>query len=290
MHCVYLADIAAIVSEHGQSILHRGKLVPPEAMTRYWVASRSRFELWHQAMAGYRVAEATGATDKLKSWWAQHLVILEEVLVSQMLTRVVAALGRGLDAEHATDEFSPITHTIYLSHLDATNRVQQLMLQGRGISVPEVVKLNRLRQGVERWTDSLLGQMSRLSPESVAYAVDQERAMTYAEENRNYGNGETRRTVSWLMNASMRDMLSRRTSARPALPQANRAVASSVALMLRPDLFDSVGVLRSLWLNRLQMDHELTDCTAHVSSPKRNSLENTDNASSKDSVFQRWYT
>lgn len=292
MHCVYLADIAAIVAEHGQSILHRGKEIPSDAMTRYWVASRNRFELWHQAMARYRRAEESGQSDQVRHWWSEHLVMMEEILVSQMLTRVVATLGDHLDAAHANDELSPITHTVHLSHMDASNRVHRLMLQGRGASVPEVVKLNRLRTGVERWTDSLLGQMSRLTPEKIIYAIDFERAKTYAEESRDCGNGESRRTVSWLMNASMRDMLTRRASDRSALPEANRAIASSVASMLRPDLFDSVGVLRSLWLNRLQIDHEITDRSEEEFLTAGSEQEEIAKGleSSKDSVFQRWYT
>jgi hypothetical protein len=57
----------------------------------------------------------------------------------------------------------------------------------------------------------------------------------------------------------MNDMLRRRTSPQPALPEANRVVTRSVMMMLRPDLFDSIGKLKSLWLHRLQIDTDRTD-------------------------------
>jgi len=291
MHCVHLADIAALVSQHGPAILYRRASVPPEAITRYWVVSRARLELWHHAMARYRSAETSGEYQQLRQWWEEHLILLEEILVSQLLTRVIASLASSLDANHSSQELTPITHAIYLSHLEATNRVHNLMLRGRGIGAQDVVKLNRLRQGVERWTDVLLGRLHLQPCGTIRYAIDPNRAKTYAAENRAYGHDKTRSMVSWLMNASMREMLLHRTSPQTALPHANRAVASSIVLLLRPDLFDSVGTLRSLWLHRMQIDSERTDrVLQELQAPdldKATTIQGIE--ATHDSVFQRWY-
>jgi hypothetical protein len=138
-----------------------------------------------------------------------------------------------------------------LAHLDASNRVHKMLIHGRGSTVQEAVRLNRLRCGVERWTDALIGRMSYQSPSTLQYAFDASRAREFAVETRSQPNTQARDTTAWLMNAAMHDMLRQRTSSQVALPAANRAVAASVLLMLRPDRFDSVGVLKSLWLNRL---------------------------------------
>ena len=42
---------------------------------------------------------------------------MEEILVSEMLTRVIAALGAGMDASSEDEEVSPVTHAILLNHL-----------------------------------------------------------------------------------------------------------------------------------------------------------------------------
>lgn len=291
MHSVLIADIAALVSQHGPAVLYRGDTVPPEAVTQYWASSRSRFELWHQTMARYREAEQSGDALLLRAWWREHSVVLEEVLVSEMLTRVIAALGAGLDEPESSDEISPVTHAVFLSHLEARNRVQQMMLYGRGNSVQDAVRLNRLRQGVERWTDALIGRMCVQNPNNVCYAIDQRRAEEHARELRSYGHGPARETASWLMNAAMNDMLRRRTSATPALPEANRGVTQSVLLMLRPDLFDCVGKLKSLWLHRLQIDTDRTDRVLDELS-----ASNLDHAATASGIemthekfFERWY-
>ena len=63
----------------------------------------------------------------------------------------------------------------------------------------------------------------------------------------------------WLMNASMHDTLCRQTSERAALAEANRAISQNVLLMLRPNLFDSLGTLKSIWLHQLESDGMIGD-------------------------------
>jgi len=259
MHCVLTADLAALLSHHGPAILQRREMIPADALVSYWAASKSRFELWHRSMARYRHCEQTSDSDALRRWWHEHVVVMEEVLVTDMLTRVVAALACGLEAETQQQEMVPVTHAIHLSHLEARNRVQKIMLFGRGNSVHDSIRLNRLRQGVERWTDAMIGRMPMQCDAMLQYAIDPDRAAEYASEVRGYGHGDARRTATWLMNAAMHDLLRRRTSSTAALPQANRDVSQSVMQMLRPELFDDVGILKSLWLHRFEMGTEKTD-------------------------------
>ncbi len=61
------------------------------------------------------------------------------------------------------------------------------------------------------------------------------------------------------MNAAMHAALRGKTSEHAALPQANQAVTSSVLMMLRPDRFDSVGTMKSLWMHRLQSGTDHAD-------------------------------
>jgi hypothetical protein len=259
MHCITLAELAAVLSQHAPAIIYRRTNIPSVAMVQYWASSRKRFELWHQAMARYTNAQRDGDALRLRRWWCQHIVVLEEVIVSEMLSRVVATLGAALDAISGTEEVGPITHAIHLSHLEAANRVQSLMLRGRGSSVQDAVRLNRLRTGVERWTDALVGRMCVQSTDWISYGFDQNRAATHARELRGYGHGPSRDAAAWLMNAAMRDMLSRRTTPQAALPEANQKVAESVMMMMQADLFDGVGALKSLWMQRIACDHECGD-------------------------------
>ena len=254
MHCVSLADLAAILSQHAPSIRCRGPLFPPQSLVGYWASSRARLDLWQRSIGRYRRAQQAGNWIALRQWWDQNTAILEEVLVSEILTRVVAAAAAEIDRVNGTDEVAPVTHAIQIAHLEARTRVQQVMIDGRGCSVPDAVRLNRLRQGVERWTDVMIGRMSPGGETLARYAMERERAEAYAEEARGCGHGATRETAIWLMNAAMHDMLSRRTAPVAALPKANRRVADSALRMLQRPLFDSLGTVKSIRLRRIEND------------------------------------
>ncbi|HBV65057.1 MAG TPA: hypothetical protein DEF45_18775 [Rhodopirellula sp.] len=210
-------------------------------------------------MARYSRVEKSGNQRAIDAWWSDHTALMEEILVSEILTRVVAALGAGMDERSSEEEISPVTHAILLNHLEASNRVHQIILKAQCTTATKAERLNRVRQGIESWTDVLIGRMSIRNSAPVQYAIDPERANEYAEEASLQGHGVTRRTSNALMNIAMRDMISQRMSSEPALPAANREVSRSVMLMLRPELFDSVGALKSLWMHRLENSADQTD-------------------------------
>jgi hypothetical protein len=290
MHCVLLADLAALISQHGAGVLYSRDTIPPEAMTAYWTATRNRLDLWHQVLKRHQVASEKGDFLELRNWWNQHLGVLEEILVSELLCRVIATLAANLDAKESVEEWSPVTHAIYLSHIEVTNRVQRILLGGRGHGVSDAVRLNRLRMGVSKWVDPLVGRMMNSEFDSLQYAIEPMRAEKFGEDFRSLSPGTARRMSAFLMNASMSEMLRYRTGDVPALPSANAAVGRSVMLMLRPDLFDSVGVLKSLWLHRLQSGADRADRV--VEELSSNNLDG-ESAGALETMhhtcFQRWY-
>ena len=290
MHSVLLVDLAAVVSEHGPAILYGRDTLSPEALTQYWTATHSRFNLWHQAMARYSRAEKVNDVDAINAWWRDHTAVLEEILVSEILSRVVAALGAGLDARASDEEISPVTHAILLNHLEASNRVHQVILKAHGPAAVKAEQLNRVRQGIESWTDVLLGRMAIRNSEPLKYAIDRDRATEYAEEATLQGHGVTRRTSNALMNISMHEMISQRLSPEPALPAANREVSRSVMLMLRPELFDSVGSLKSLWMHRIENSADQTDrMLDELTSADIHEAETSDSLElTGGSYFERW--
>ncbi len=261
-----------MLAHYGPGLLYDRNLLPAEAMTGYWTASRHRFDLWHHAIGRYRRIEKTAPAALLRQWWQEHVPMLEEVLVSETLTRVYAALGAGLDRQCEQSELKPVLHSVHVTHIEVRNRVLQLMVYGRGSSIDQAVRLNRLRTEVERWTDVLLGAMAAVFPEPLEYAFNQRRAAAHGKDVRSLPIGAARDTANWLAAATLRSVLERRTSPHPALPDANRQVARAVMLCLRPDLFDSVGLMKSLWLKRMQAGVEQADrVLEEMTAPELNS-------------------
>lgn len=260
MHAVQLADLAAILALHGPSLLFRRELIAEEALQAYWTTNRSRFESWNRRLGEYALHEREGGMADLRQWWEDQYPLLEEILLSEPLTRVYAGLAASLEAKSEPREVSPLTHSVFLKHLEARNRVLQLMIYGRGASIEVAVRLNRLRAAIESWCDALIGHLGGSHErEWERYAIDVQRARAFAEDARQLPPGTARDTAGWLMTAAMRETLVRRSQSLAATPVGNQQISDAVLMCLRPDLFDSVGLLKSLWLHRLQRGAEQAD-------------------------------
>lgn len=291
MHVAQIAELAAVLAHHGPALLYRHSSIPPEAINQYWSASRLRLDLWHQTLARFQHTLSSGDHYRMRCWWQDHMGVLEEILASEVLTRVVAAIADGIDRADHRDEFSPIAQAIYLSHLEARNRVQAAILDRRGCTVSDAVRLNRLRRTTERWIDVLVGRLAGYDGELVRYGIDRERTAAHAQDYDLSGTSPTRETVAWLTRASLTDAIGQKVAKTPSLPQANRDVADSVLLILRPDLFDSIGSLKSLWMHRIENDTARGD--QMIEDYLRPEVENSPTATAFDMVqataLSQWF-
>ncbi|HBJ37123.1 MAG TPA: hypothetical protein DDZ51_20695 [Planctomycetaceae bacterium] len=255
MHCIELARIATFIAAQGASLAIVRPSIPASAITQYWVASRQRTELWNRGLARLVEMEATGRPLAIDGWWFEHVPMIEEILVSETLSRVMAAVGAVLDDGIEDREIEPVTHSVFQTHLESRNRVLRILLFSRGRSVEQALRLNRLRRCVERWTDLLIAPLVRLRPDSVQFAIDAGRARAYASEcsddDRNRGSDGS----DWLSAATLELSLGGLCDRRAALPQANQQIGESVLAYLRPELFDSLGVPYSTTTQRIVSGH-----------------------------------
>lgn len=259
MHAAMLAELAATIALHGPRLLTLREAIPAAALQDYWVASRNRSAHWHQTLATYCEHDRAGNLTALRNWWETEQSTLEEILVSEILTRVYAALGAGLDSQRPEPEIGPVVHSVHVTHLEARNRVLGLMVGQRGAGTQATARLNRLRKTVERWTDVLVGQIASVFPDSARYGTLLERTLSFAEEATEQAP-RTRQTHGWLLTATLRDSLVRQMSDHAANPNENSRIGDSVMVCLRPDMFDSLGTMQSLWLHRLRHSADEADC------------------------------
>lgn len=260
MHASQLVDLAAVLALHGPSLLYQQNLVSEEVMQTYWIANRARFDQWHRRLGMHREHELGNDHHALVQWWQDNPGLADEILLSEPLARVFAAIGMALDLACEIEEISPITQSVYVSHLEARKRVLEIIVSDRRMPLGEAVRLNRLRSTIERWTDTLLGYlMTQAGDCTLALGFDQARIRAFSEDARQMPVGSARETTCWLLSAAMRDAVVRQSRSEAAFANENHKVADSVLMSLRPDLFDSVGVLKSLWLHRLEKGAEQTD-------------------------------
>lgn len=159
-------DLAITLADRLEVISQANVRVSESHLHEYWATSRSLLNLWGSDLrrCTVQLEEVDYAAEQL---WLGWLPLLEEILVTEMLTRVWTAVLECCDEQRGVREWGPIGHGIFRGQLDARRRVLNLLLRGRQQRVLVAWGLNRLRQQLERWTDLLLSlaQHHTISPD-----------------------------------------------------------------------------------------------------------------------------
>ena len=258
MHARELVELAAVVAAQGPVLVRQGGSVPSSSIEQYWVASKCRLDRWGRGLKQLTAEAAKGGPDWRQSRWPHFRAVLEEVLTGEVLTRVWTAVMCAHDRRRGTDAAEPVVRSVMIGHLEARHRVLTLLVQGPAIDSEAGLKLNRLRRRTERWTDMLIGYLAGLDDVS-EFAVDPIRAKDFAEDLRYQAQWEGGHHAWPLVLASLRAAF--RQGLSPTSPNAdlNAKIAASILACFPPELFDSTGLFRSLWLSRLT---NITDDTA----------------------------
>ncbi len=244
MHVRELLELAILAAVHGRTFIRCAGPLSATSQQQYWSASKFRLQRWMLALKEHSARTATASSAGRRDSWGTIRPVLEEILLSEILTRVWTAIVCGHDARRGLAESGPVVRSVLVGHTEARFRSLNLMLQGQGLSVEEAVALNRLRRRAERWTDVLL---AFLVPEAALeeVAFDSRRAIDFAEDS----DLQTPNSPGFeILLASLRNAF--RTAAGGPSPNAdlNQEIAGGVLACFSPDLFDSAGMLHSHWL------------------------------------------
>lgn len=286
-----LVELAATIVEAAGEILRgRDHVISEASLHAYWDASRMRQEDWAAAFKSHGVQLGQLPPGHSREAWRPLRPVVEEILLSEPLTRVVAAMLAQWDQESSktvpplreesgSNHWLHFVHVPFLGHLEARRRALNLMVFGQRFSFSqrEGVVLNRLRRRCEYWSDLLLAALPS-SCDISPYAVDLRRAQRMTQDL-GLLRADVTQAPSWpWIRAAMRSSLwegsapgsasfswSRPNGGRHSLH--NRKIGASVLSWLRATSFDSWEVPRSSWMARLmeaadevrlEPDHEPT--------------------------------
>jgi hypothetical protein len=253
MHALELIMLAATVASQGRQLIRSTEPWVPRPLNDYWCISKIRLDRWYAQLRKF-----SNAIAQEQSWsWQQARPVVEEILASEILTRVWAAAATARDRYAGTCEAEPLVRSILIGHLEARNRALRLLLYAPGVAADDAVELNALRSQTERWTDLLIGSL--LAEDDVAeFAVDPERARDFAQDFEE-GCAIDANTLWSTLIASMRQGFTQSLTYPPAQPDLNRQIYQSVAYCLNRDDWSLSPLAPEDWLQRIE---QLTETTA----------------------------
>jgi hypothetical protein len=186
------------------------------------------------------------------TWSPGAAAIVEEILVSEILTRTLAALTAAHDERHKQAESAPIGRNIFDGHLDARRRALALVASPAHRGTHHAKAIVALHRQCDRWTDLLLAYLAPLANVG-QFAASPARVQDFAYDARHHLQSATSGDVTVTMiHAGMNSSLKRLSPDRSPNTDLNLELAAAVLSCFPPATFDSFGLLKSTWLERLQ--------------------------------------
>lgn len=256
MHANQLADIAAWVAIHSSTFALGEKENTALDAKAYWAKSKCRIARWNSTlkMFDYDLRDP----ERNHNPWPAIEIVIEEIVISEMLTRVMAAAFVASDEYSNQDELKGLAHSLLIAHMETRNRAMRILLSGRAANEQIFDRINQLRRQVERWTDLFLSRFDQ-SSKAAEFGFNVQRVKDFAGERVVYGDEEFRRQQQILIK-SMANNLQSLTKKYSANPDLNREIATGVLGCFAGDRFDSLGLPKStqlFWLEKSHQDAQL---------------------------------
>jgi len=198
MHSSELVDLAVFVADKGHLVAEDTSFrIPAAALESFWISHKHRTDHWIRTLK--HVSEC-GVPGRYRR---QNAALMEEIFTAEILTRVWAAVLHLYDLYRERMEAGPTGHSALLAHLEARNRALSLLLDGKPFVEADAVKLQKLQQRNERWTDVLIGRLLEWG-DVARFAADSARARDFsADIHRREELGDEGHRIWHLMTASL---------------------------------------------------------------------------------------
>ena len=232
MHARHLAELAISIATHTDELLHSPTGIAEVGIGPYWSAAKRRLDRWQHSIA-------TSTTNIFREAPTEKTIALaEEVLASEILTRVWTAMLSAQNISHAKFTTDAAARSILIGHQSVYGQVLKWMLTGPVSKTPAGNKLNLLRRHCERWTDLLLAKI-QLSTDATEYSFDAERQKQYTQdfaEDQQAG----KLSSSWTtLSASIENAMRHELTKEPTCPKENADIADALFLSLGPLLMEA---------------------------------------------------
>jgi len=242
----HIAETAALVSSRAPLIIESRYGIPETKLQAYWTNCRSRTIEWIKQLDSYNCQLNEQNPAEHPQLWAELEPLLNEIFVSEILTRVWAAVLTASDQKHEKKLAAPIARHTVTSHIDVRHRAMSLMVSGPQVSLGELARVDRVRRKAERWSDILIGQfVTRHGLEELAFDVD--RSTEFAESQVREILKATDEPVWEFVLAGIRIAFATLGTVSAPSSKSHAAILSAVMGCFPADMFDCMGLSRPVF-------------------------------------------
>jgi hypothetical protein len=183
--------------------------------------------------------------------WPRVRGVIQQILVSDVPTRVWVAVVAASDRERCVCEAEPVARSVLVAHAEARCRAMQLLLHTPGVSADDAVRLNRLRRQSDRWSDVFVGHLAARH-DVARFAANPQRARDFAADFRDRPQWQPGESSWRLLGRAWRRGLAASAVAGPRLSDGGEDVAAAVLECFEPADLVAAGLSQPLWLMRFQ--------------------------------------
>ena len=236
----HLAELAGVLSVHSLSIVESPSPFALDRVEGFREACRKRTGVWFSRMQDLEMSSLCWS--RLYGNRDARSRLIEEILVSELLTRMVSGLLAAHGQLHDENNLCRIAGDLFHDAQKARRLALRQMLEMADAESADVRELDRRRRSSERWTDLVLG------PLQSRFAIKQ---FTFdAGRSREFGQAILPHlasgTAGKIISAGIGVAFPASLEGVPSHAGLHRDVAAAILSWLPPDLFDADGGIRPL--------------------------------------------
>ena len=253
-----MAETAAFASARSMLLIQSSATIPDDHLHNYWKCCRGRLVDWLKQIDTLASQAADLPDGQHLELWQTAVPVLNEIFVTDILTRVWAATLTALDMNRGVESASPIARHTLNGHDEARNRALSLMVNSLQVPLGRLSQVDRIRRKSERWSDLLIGHLV-LNFQLDEFAFEVDRAVEFGQSQMREILRATDEPVWEFVLTGIR--LAFKTLPDETSPSNawNQGIIRHVLGSFPEDCFDEFGQFKSIRRSRVEHSPERSD-------------------------------
>lgn len=251
-----ITETAAFASARSAFLIESTAAIPEQHLHDYWKCCRGRTMDWLRKLDGLLSEASITPPEDHSRLWKTAEPLVTEVFVTEILTRVWAAILTAADLHRKDAVGGPIARNTLKGHTEARHRSLALMAHSLQVPIATMSQVDRIRRKSERWSDLLIGHLV-LNYQLDEFAFESSRSLEFGQSQMREIISATDEPVWEFVLAGVRLAFSSIDGVAAPSDVWNRGIVRAILGSFPADSFDGVGTFKSV--RRVRIERPQTD-------------------------------